>query len=74
MAHDKKLHFIAGVVIAIVTGYLTKDVYCGLAWAILAGLAKEVYDLYDYGDFDLWDLAATCFGGALVLIVTEVLK
>lgn len=49
----KKLHFIAGMLIALIMGFLI-DPITGLGFAIAAGIAKECYDDYSYGVFDLY--------------------
>ena len=73
MAYDKKLHLIAGVVIAVFFG-LIADPITGLGAAIAAGIMKECYDdWHQDGAFDPKDMAATwaggCIGFALVSLV-----
>jgi len=60
---DKKLHFIAGFLIALIGGILT-DPITGIGFALAAGIAKECYDDYSYGKFDIADMLATWVGGA----------
>ena len=61
IAYDKQLHLLAGFGFAAAGGVISP--VCGFCLAFLAGLAKELYDLWDYGQFDWRDLAATCCGG-----------
>lgn len=41
---DKLVHFLCGLVIALVVGLFTAP-YIGLIAAVLAGVAKEIYDI-----------------------------
>lgn len=71
IAIDKHMHFECGMVIAllwVMAMPCSIDNYAFMA-ATLCGLAKEVYDEYDYGGFDLVDLAFTALGGAIVQLV-----
>ena len=63
MPYDKKLHFIAGLAIAIIFGW--QNPLIGLAAGFAAGVAKEVYDYLDYGGFDKQDMYATWAGSLL---------
>ena len=73
IAYDKKLHFLAGMVIAIIFTLLADDV-TGFVAGVMAGLGKEVYDYYDYGSYDYRDsiftVAGTIFGLVLVGVFT----
>ena len=68
MAYDKKLHFIAGLCISVVAMLLyfyyygTVNVLLGVGGGMVAGVAKEVYDEYDYGGFDYVDMLVTWLG------------
>ena len=68
MAYDKKLHFIAGLCISVAAMLLyfycygTVNVLFGVGGGMVAGVAKEVYDEYDYGGFDYVDMLATWLG------------
>lgn len=65
--HDKLLHFIAGVLItAVVAVVFPRFAVLG---AIVAGLAKEVYDEITYGGWDWKDLLATIMGGAVMGLI-----
>ena len=64
MAQDKKLHLIAGFLIAAIAGVIFTPA-CGLALATAAGVAKEAYDYFDYGLFDAQDMLFTWGGGVL---------
>ena len=60
--YDKKLHFLAGLLICIIASVAVNPTY-GLAFAMTAGVFKEVYDWYDYGGPDVYDCLATWLGG-----------
>ncbi len=60
--YDKKLHFLAGLLIALVMGFIT-DPITGVGLAIAAGIFKECYDHYTYGVFDVKDMLVTWLGG-----------
>ena len=60
MAYDKKLHLASGLAIAFVFGIYNP--WIGLGCGMAAGVAKEVYDEYDYGGFDYVDMLATWLG------------
>ena len=61
---DKRLHFVAGFVVA---------TFFGLAlgmkfnfWPVLFfAFGKEFFDQWTGGEWDWWDFAATCLGGLL---------
>ena len=63
MGYDKKLHLLAGLGIAIIFGW--HNPLIGLATGFLAGIGKELYDEYDYGGFDKYDMFATWAGSLL---------
>lgn len=63
---DKKLHFIAGFLIALIGGFLT-DPITGVGFAIAAGVFKECYDSYNDGKFDPVDMIVTWVGGLVGL-------
>lgn len=63
MPYDKKLHLICGCIIALFVG-LYSPAY-GLLASLLAGAAKELYDYYDYGLFDKYDMLATWAGAVI---------
>lgn len=60
--YDKILHFLCGLCIAFVIVAATAPIYGIIAVTVL-GLAKEVYDYFDYGVFDNKDMLATILGG-----------
>ena len=74
MAYDKKLHFGAGVLIAVVVGAVLHKPEFGLVAALVAGVLKECWDWHSYGDFDEKDTFATWLGGLVGCIVTMLLK
>lgn len=61
--YDKKLHSLCGFLISLLIG-LYNPLY-GLYAGVTAGVAKEVYDYFDYGLFDKYDMLAT-WAGALI--------
>ena len=73
MAFDKKLHFAAGLLIAISVGFLFVPGY-GFAAAVFAGLMKELRDWGCYKGFDWKDMVVTWQGGFVGFIVTMLLR
>lgn len=73
MAYDKKLHFAAGLLIAISVGFLITPLY-GMAAALFAGLMKEVRDWCCYKGFDWKDMVVTWLGGLVGTLLTEATK
>lgn len=71
--NDKAYHMIAGFIIALLTGWLTRDVLIGFTFALLAGIAKEIYDYYGNGTSEMNDIIATAQGGAIGLIILTVI-
>ena len=74
MAYDKKLHLASGLAIAFVFGIYNP--WIGLGCGIAAGVAKEIYDYFDYGLFDKLDMYYTWAGavlGAGLALLLEVL-
>ena len=63
MAYDKKLHLLAGLVIAIIFGWQYPLI--GLGAGFIAGVAKEVYDYLDYGLYDKQDMLYTWAGSLM---------
>lgn len=72
MPYDKKLHFLCGCIISLLVG-LYNPLY-GLYAGVVAGVAKEVYDYYDYGGPDIKDFLATAVGSILGTLVCEVIR
>ncbi len=72
-SQDKVLHILAGLIITIAVGFAL-TVSHGVLAGVIAGLAKELYDQYDYNGFDFLDLLATyagvCIGGAVVVLAS----
>ena len=74
---DKKLHLLVGALVGVVVtlvfvltqGDILKAMGIALAGSAIAGLAKEVYDLCDYGKADGADFAWTAAGGALGALI-----
>lgn len=67
---DKILHFFAGVLLVSFYAALFPSIsnYC-IVFAILGGLAKELYDEYDYNGFCWKDWLATTLGGLAMQIL-----
>jgi glycopeptide antibiotics resistance protein len=63
IAYDKKLHFIVGLVIAVIFAFIFKSASMGYSVAFIAGLGKELRDEFVYGGFDICDLLTTGLGG-----------
>lgn len=64
MNNDKVLHLLAGLIISLAMS-LAFGPWIGFACAFVAGIAKELYDRWDYGIFDVLDLSYTIAGGVL---------
>ena len=63
MAYDKKLHLASGLAIAFVFGIANP--WIGLGCGMAAGVAKEIYDYFDYGLFDKKDMLFTWLGATI---------
>lgn len=67
--HDKKLHFVVGFGIAWIVGILCLalkwPVWMAPGAAILAGNAKELWDMAGHGDPDILDFFASAAGGMI---------
>lgn len=71
---DKKLHFLAGLIIAFVVGLILSPIE-GIGLAIAAGVFKECYDsFYKETKFDIADMIATWIGGAVGFAVVSLCK
>jgi len=64
---DKIVHFLCGLVISLVVGLFASP-HIGLIAAVLAGVAKEIYDINRTG-FSVLDLIFTVFGGLISFIL-----
>ena len=73
MAYDKRLHFAAGLLVAIAVGLACAPVY-GLVAAFVAGVLKEARDWFTYRDFDEKDAVFTWLGGLLGMVITGAIK
>ena len=62
--YDKKLHFIAGLLISLAVSIAINPT-CGVLTAMAAGVAKEIKDYLDYGGPDVYDCLATWLGGGI---------
>lgn len=73
MPYDKKLHFFAGCLIAIL-GSLIFNTHVGIALSIIAGIGKEAYDYFDYGKPDVMDMVVTWLGGFVGFLIITALE
>ena len=71
--NDKLMHLLAGVAISLLFGWLAHDALAGFTSALVAGVAKEVYDYYGSGTSELNDIIATAQGGVVGLVVLVVI-
>jgi hypothetical protein len=69
--NDKALHMIAGLIISLVIGWIYSPLI-GLAVAIVAGIAKEVWDSCGHGTPDFKDALTTAEGGVIGCIILAV--
>lgn len=74
MAHDKKLHLGAGVVIAVLVGVALHEPLYGLPAAIVAGMLKVCRDWCNYIKFEEKDALAIWLGGLLGTLLMEATK
>lgn len=72
--NDKMKHLLVGVAISLLFGWLAHDALAGFTSALVAGVAKEVYDYYGSGTSELNDIIATAQGGAIGLIILIVMN
>lgn len=76
--HDKLLHILAGIVIAMVVLRVVSFVgvpgmiarFIVLIVVILTGVLRKIYNIKHNGVFDKNDLYATISGGLIVLLLT----
>ena len=71
IAYDKKLHLAAGFIISLSSAFI--GVF-GLLAALMAGVAKEIYDYIDYGKYDPLDMEATWMGGIIGFVLVMAIK
>ncbi len=64
---DKLVHFLCGLVISLVVGLFAAPCI-GLIAAVLAGVAKEIYDI-KRTKFNILDFVYTAFGGLLGTLI-----
>ena len=72
MAYDKKLHLASGLAIAFVFGIANP--WIGLGCGMAAGVAKEIYDYFDYGLFDKKDMLFTWLDATIGTGLTLILE
>ena len=68
---DKWLHYIAGLFVAATSILVFKMTLCILP-AIVAGVAKEVFDKVTTKQWDWFDFLATTLGGATIQVLTAI--
>lgn len=72
LSEDKQLHFIAGFLVALVSGSLCSSLWVALLASVVVGAAKEGYDALGYGTVDLWDFIWTALGGLTYVAVFSI--
>ena len=70
---DKIYHAIAGFLLCIIFT-LIDDPITGIGAAICGGIAKECYDHYLYGKFDIADMIATWVGGCVAFALLALIR
>ena len=73
---DKLLHFAFSAMIMFVFYALTECIVSSAIATLTIGVLKEVYDEYDYGGWDWWDILADLSGIVLaggILIASDIL-
>jgi hypothetical protein len=70
---DKLLHLIAGMLIAGVVGIIPCFANYAFIVAVVAGVAKEVYDEFSHSDWDSFDLLYTAIGAVVMQIFVWIL-
>ena len=73
MGKDKIIHFIVCFVLAALTALITSNIIIGWLSAVVVGLAKELYDRYSYGVFDIYDLIADVLGATCSILIIVIL-
>lgn len=68
---DKIKHFIAGAIASIVVYVVTLDATIALAFSVLLGIGKEVYDSRGHGTVEVLDAVATVLGGVVGVILIK---
>ena len=72
LGNDKLYHFVAGLIISLVFSFVFNPLY-GVILSIIAGILKEIYDYFDYGTFDIYDMLATWMGGIVGYLLRGVI-
>lgn len=69
---DKVLHFLAGMIIAIVAYVVTSTPWVSVAATILVGIGKEIWDSKHDGHVaDPWDAVVTILPGVIVYLLAS---
>lgn len=70
MNDDKILHFLTGGFLSVIVMVFSGSAFLAIAAAIVAGVAKEIYDDNHPGHTsDIFDALATITGGIVFLLV-----
>ena len=72
LPYDKRLHFAACFLITLLLFPAIK--WWGAVAAMVAGLAKEMFDYDDYGVFSWKDILADLAGTATALLILTLIK
>ena len=66
---DKLQHLAVGAIIGV------SSIWIGVTYAMIlaaaAGIGKEIYDRFDHGKPDFRDVIATIAGGAIMIMILE---
>lgn len=73
VAADKQKHFLAGLLIMIVSNVIF-GLNAAMILVIVAAILKEIYDDYHTHKFDFKDIYYTVLGGMLGVLIIELLK
>lgn len=61
---DKRLHFVAGIIIAAFFAIAVEEPLCFFP-VIFFAVGKEMLDVFFGGKFDVWDMVATLVGALI---------
>lgn len=43
-----------------------------MLWVLIAGIGKEIFDLFGGGVVDIWDIVATIAGGYFMWLIMQI--
>lgn len=72
LPYDKRLHFAVCFLITLLLFPAIK--WWGAVAAMVAGIAKEMFDYDDYGVFSWWDILADFAGTATAVLILTLIK